>query len=418
MMQFLTSSSRWLLVALAFFIAFPVALNNSVLALFLLAALPAYAPKVWGELKGNAVARAAAVLFALLLLGVAYGATPLSEAFDMLAKYDDLVMIPLFVLAMHEDVTRRRVLRAFLAGMIAIATISWLLGLHVIPMSDWVSQYVLSSTSGQDNPSVFHSHITQGMLMAYTAYLFALYLREARDPRHVALYMGLVLLTAGNVLIMIKGRTGYVVLLALLAWFAWTALSSHFARRGRRLDWRHSLLVLLFPVVLSAVAYVAVPRVHERVQLSVTEFQNWSPHAHLPPNSIGDRLEFYYNSFAILMREPLIGVGTGGFPAAYVQQVAGTGIEATDNPHDEYLLIAIQIGLVGLAALLYLFVTEWRKAAALPGAFERDAARGLVITLAVSCLFNSNLRDHVPGMFFALLSALWFANLSKAQRHG
>ena len=40
--------------------------------------------------------------------------------------------------------------------------------------------------------------------------------------------------------------------------------------------------------------------------------------------------------------------------------------EATVNPHDEYLNIAIQLGIIGLAALLYLFHCEWRLAATLP----------------------------------------------------
>lgn len=418
MPNFLISSSSWLTIVLAFVIAFPVALNNLLLALFLLVALPLYGGKAWETIKNNAVVRPAIMLFALLLLGVAYGATPFGDAVGMLGKYADLAVIPLLVLALREEKTRRRSLLAFLASMVLIAVVSWLIGLHVIPYNEWVIKNLVSSTSTPENPSVFHSHITQGMLMAYAAYLFALYLRDATDLRRRILFSGLILLTAGNVLLMIKGRTGYVVLLALLAWMGWIWLKARLVRQGKALTWRHGVIAILLPAILSVAAYLLVPRIHERVQESVAEYQVWKPHAHKEPNSIGDRLEFYYNSFAIVMRHPFAGVGTGGFEVAYEQQVRGMGIAVTNNPHNEYLLITIQVGVFGFVLLLYLFYSQWRNAANLPTSFEQDAARGLVITIALSCLFNSNLRDHVPGMFFAFMSALLFANLGSGMRHG
>jgi O-antigen ligase len=82
---------------------------------------------------------------------------------------------------------------------------------------------------------------------------------------------------------------------------------------------------------------------------------------------------------------------------------------ATENPHNEYLLIAIQIGLIGLASLLYLFYRQWQVAGRLAQPLYRDLARGMVLMFVVGCLFNSLLVDHTEGLLFAWMSALLFA---------
>jgi O-antigen ligase len=103
----------------------------------------------------------------------------------------------------------------------------------------------------------------------------------------------------------------------------------------------------------------------------------------------------------IVRSHPLAGVGTGGFAAAYARQVEGTGLVPTVNPHNEYLNIAVQLGLAGLVALGWLFFLVWRHAALLPTPLERDLARGLAIAFVVGSLFNSLLMDHAEGLFFA-----------------
>ena len=84
---------------------------------------------------------------------------------------------------------------------------------------------------------------------------------------------------------------------------------------------------------------------------------------------------------------------------------------ATQNPHNEYLLITAQIGLLGLTLLLWLFIVQWRSAQQLPMPMETGLARGLVLTIAIGCLFNSLLLDHSEGLFYAWLSGLLYSGL-------
>ena len=127
--------------------------------------------------------------------------------------------------------------------------------------------------------------------------------------------------------------------------------------------------------------------------------------------SVGLRLEFYRTSLNLIAEHPFIGTGTGSFAKVYADKVAGTRLTHATNPHNEYLNIAIQLGLVGELALLGLFFCVWRFADRLPTARERDLARGLVITFATGCLFNSLLMDHVEGLWFAWATGLLYAGL-------
>jgi O-antigen ligase len=128
-------------------------------------------------------------------------------------------------------------------------------------------------------------------------------------------------------------------------------------------------------------------------------------------SSIGTRMDYYTNTIKIISKNPLLGVGTGGFEAAYAKEIKGTAVAPSNNPHNQFLLFWAQIGAVGLIAFLYLLWTAWRVAARLPSITDKLLAQGLLITIITGCLFNSLLLDHAEGLFFAWLMGLLFAGL-------
>ncbi|MGH8640359.1 MAG: hypothetical protein ACRET6_01540, partial [Burkholderiales bacterium] len=62
------------------------------------------------------------------------------------------------------------------------------------------------------------------------------------------------------------------------------------------------------------------------------------------------------------------------------------------------------------------FWAHWRTAPRLGSAFEQHLARGLLLTIAVGCLFNSLLLDHTEGLFYAWLTGLLFAGLKPPEK--
>lgn len=385
-----------------------VALDNVLLAIVLLGVLFS-ARAVWQMVIQHPVARAAWLLFGMLLLAVFYGATPWREATGVLGKYLDLAFVPLFMILLSGETTRRWAQYAFLAAMGLTLLLSYLVGLKLLPVQHWMSVFTTV-----DNPVIFHSHITQNNMMAFATFIALLKMREGASVllrTTWGLFAGLAL---ANVLFMVQGRTGYLILLALLCWFTWATLGRYLHQRGKVWGWREAtaMLLVFFAVVLAV--FFLSPRLHDRVSLAAGEFQAWQPNQEDLSSSAGTRLSFYYNAIQIVAGNPLMGVGTGGFEAAFAKQTQGIEVRQTPNPHNEYLLITAQTGVVGLALLLYLFYTLWRNAPLLDTAFAQDAARGLVLAYLVNCAFNSALHDHSDGLFFAFMMAVLFANLEVA----
>jgi O-antigen ligase len=84
---------------------------------------------------------------------------------------------------------------------------------------------------------------------------------------------------------------------------------------------------------------------------------------------------------------------------------------AVGQPENQYLLTSVQLGMFGLAALLALFFVQWQVAARIGSRTEAGLARGLVIVMAVGCMFNSFLLDHTEALFYAWLSGLLLTGL-------
>jgi O-antigen ligase len=164
--------------------------------------------------------------------------------------------------------------------------------------------------------------------------------------------------------------------------------------------------------VLAVILLVTPSSFRDRLTLSEEQLEQYETSANAN-TSTGKRLEYYRNSISIAAAHPFAGSGTGAFPKAYAQEVKGMPADLTRNPHNEYLLIMVQIGTPGLALLLLLFCAEWRLAEWLPTPLERHIARALVLTIAFGSLFNSLLLDHTEGLLHAWLIGLLFGGLKR-----
>jgi O-antigen ligase len=395
---------QWFVILIGLSVPISVALDNVLLAFVLLGALFSLG-SISRIAVSHPVARAALLLFSVLLVAMFYGATPLTEAFSVLAKYVDLMFVPIFIFLLSDEVIRRRARYGFLAAMAITLVVSYLVGMKIIPVMFWMNEFTEPS-----NPVIFHSHITQNNMMAFAIFLALLEWREATTLRQRMVWAAFSILGTVNVLFMVQGRTGYLITLVLLGWFAWASLARQMRKRGKKWGWRQETLVVLGLVIVAAAAYQTSSRLHERVAQVVSDYQAWTPD-HGKFTSTGQRLDFYSNTLQIVRQHAGFGIGTGSFPAAYLQQIQGKDVTVTNNPHNEYLMITVQTGMFGLALLLYLFYTQWRTAPLLPTAFEQDAARGLVIAYVTNCSLNSALMDHADGLFFAFMSAALFAGL-------
>src|SRR5689334_7982549 len=387
-------AQRYVAIALGFSIPLSTALDNVLAGLLLLLWLIGgeYRTKL-ETIRNHPVALAALALFAVSIVAMMWNTGTTAEGLVFVRKYSNLLLIPILVTVFTEPQDRSRGLIAFSIALIATLLASYALAIGVLPPGG-----VILGT--MDDPSAFKYRISHNVLMAFACLLFAQFARNAAGRARWAWAL-LALLALINVMLMVKGRTGYVILVGLtLLWI------------GTSLRWKGLLAALLLIGAGFGVLYQVSASFHARVNQTTDEATQWRPGV-ATETSVGLRLEFYRNTVEIIQRHPLLGVGTGGFAKVYEDQVRGTPMAATHNPHNLYLLLAVQFGILGLAALAMLFYAHWRCARRLPMRSDAVLAYGILLTLALGGLFNSMLIDHTESMLFAWVSGLLFGGLSR-----
>ncbi len=384
---------RWGTIAIGASIPVSIALDNVLTAIVLLAWLVGiqYQTKLmlaWN----NPVYRAALLLFALLLAGTLYGSQVPGDAKLYLLKYSDLALVPVLGWAFIKASSREQGLRMLAGGLALVLLISCALKIGLIPPNPWLR-------GTPDSPIVFKLRLTQNILTAFSAFLFA-WLCCSSQSRAGKIGWGLLsVLAIINIMLMVEGATGYILLITLVLLFGW-----------QRARFRGVAIAVGSAVCVVTLLSLIPGTFQTRVQQIIQELRH--ERADRPAStSTGFRLEFYRNTLALIQKNPMIGTGTGSFPAVYAKQVEGTGSVASKNPHNEFMLITVQIGAVGLAAFLWLLWQQWRLAPQLPTPMERGLAQGLVLMMGIVCMLNSALLDHTEGLLYAWLTALLYAGL-------
>jgi O-antigen ligase len=390
--------SRWSAIALGVSIPVSTALDNVLLAVILAAwAFSGQARKTANLLSRNYALLCPLLLFGLLAVGTLYGESPQREAFAHLSKYADLLFIPVFATLFRDGETRSKALHAFAATVAVVVVLSYMIRLGILPAMPLITGVV-------ESPTVFKLKITHSLLVAFGAFLFAWLGSTTADRRLRLVWYTLSLLAALNVLLLVKGATAYLTLGALVV--LW----------GSQRVGRHGAIGAILVLATMATMLIALPTpFQERVLLIKQEIQDWrADKVSTQPSSTGLRLDAYKNTLGVIAEHPLTGAGTGGFSLAYATQVRGRGIPETSNPHNEYLNIAAQIGISGMAILITMFWLQWRSAQYLDSPMETSLARGLVLTMAIGCMVNSLLLDHTEGLFYAWFSGLLYGGLKYA----
>lgn len=390
---------RWSSIAIGFTIPVSIALDNLLLAVMLLAWLigTQYRQKIalaWH----NPVYRAALLLFTILIIGTAYGRQAPGDAGLYLSKYADLALIPLLGWSFVASAARRRGVLALAFSLSLVLLLSYAVKSGVMPSPGWLP-------TPSESPVVFKLRLTHNILMAYGAFVFVWLALTTAAIRPRILWAVAAGMAVINVTLMVNGITGYLVLGGLFILFSW-----------QRARWRGLIASFVAGIVLTALLLNIPGPFQKRIDGVMNELLT-ADASRPAASSDGYRFEFYRNTFELIKKHPLLGTGTGSFPAVYAEQVQGSGSIESRNPHNEFLLIAVQTGLVGLTAFLWLLWQQWRFAPLLPTPLEKALAQGLVVTMIVVCLFNSALLDHTEGLLYAWLSALLYAGLGSRQNN-
>ena len=252
---------------------------------------------------------------------------------------------------------------------------------------------------------ILRNHVTQGMALTTGALLALVLLTHARRGSWQQWACGAAaMLMVANVVFVAYGRSGYLVL-AITSTAVALGLS-----RGRA---RGVALAAL--VVLALAALQFSPLINQRFEQGVQEMTQ-ADTGQL--TSMGIRRVMWDTAAAVAREAPLLGHGLGSFGEEYRRAVTAryTGWQATltEDPHNQYLLILAETGLLGMAAFAWLLFSTVRQP--VRGPF-RLIGIALLLAWCVTSLFSSHFHTFNEGHLIAIMLGVCLARESVTRDH-
>ncbi len=348
----------------------PLANAGALLVLVSFALLPSARQRLRAALALPLV-RAALLVLAVLAAAMLWSEAPLALRLKYWWDWRTLLLL-IVCLVLFDDVSaRRQALIAWIAVAALIAVYSfwaWLQGV---------------SPAGTDHGSpgiVARNSTTQGMAFAAACFL-ALMLAfgdRATDRRMRLLLAAAAVLLACNLVFITSSRSGHLMLLILLAGAVVQLLAG----------WRRVAAIAVLPLA-AALAFSLSPMLQTRFGMMVDELR--APLASEQISGMGIRVVMWRVSAQMALERPLLGYGTGGFPAAYESAIKrssyrGWAATPTIDPHNQYLLVQLQAGIVGSAAFAWFLLAGFRSRSPDPW---RAAGKALLLGWCASALATS-----------------------------
>ncbi|MES2998366.1 MAG: O-antigen ligase family protein [Pseudomonadota bacterium] len=340
--------------------------------------------KQYEILRMNPLAFMFLVFFALFVVGLSYTEAPLPAALHTLLKYSKFLFGFFLFSIFADEKTARYASFSFLVAVTLTLLLSYC---KFFAAYDFLRKF-------PNDSGVFKDHIFTGFILAFGSYCYALIAFSEKKWRLTAIV--LFLLAVYDVLFINMGRSGYIVFISLFLLLGW-----------QQFHWKGFAVALVITIFLVASTLYFSANFDDRLSITQHDIQQYDKGT--MDTSIGLRLSFYKNSLQLLRQHPWIGTGTGGFAQAYAK------VEdrwMTTNPHNEYLNIAVQFGLLGIIVLLSLFFIHWHESFRL-ATMRKNFAQAVLVSIAVGSLFNSWLMDVTQGCFYVFFTVLAFSKPCK-----
>lgn len=364
-----------------------------------------------GDLRGrlqqiarNPVAVVSAAMFLWMALATTYSTVSWAQSSRCLLKYREFLYLPMLVTVFAGDERLRRLaLRSFYIGAGVAMALSY---------GEWAFGYDAGLPSTNGDYVVAKDRIIHSLFIALLLFCAALELYRPGTRRDATgngrrrrwLYGSVIVLASINLLFMVHGRTGYVVMGVLIV----LALTQQHRLRG-------FVAGLVLVGCLGLMAHGISAGIKSRATQTVRQIE----HQFGGPQDVAfdPRLQFYKTTLVLLCRHPLIGTGTGSFAKEYAGLADVPSYFPTSDPHSEYLHLATQLGIPGALGFVALLALQWWLARRLPP-FEARLAHGTTALIGVGALFNSLIMSVTGGLIFAWFSGLAFSEWPGMRRSG
>jgi O-antigen ligase len=374
----------WLAVAVAVSLPWSTSATGILVVVWLVALIPTLDVAALRREFRSAAGGLPVLLWLFAALGMLWADVTFAERIFGLGGFHKLLIIPLLLVQFRRSERGHLVLYGFLISCAVLQLASWILyGLWLADPSWVIIPNKLRGIPVKD----YIAQSSEFLICAFALLIAAIERARVREHLIAAVLAISAALFLANIFYVATGRTAIVVVALLFVVLAF-----------REFGWKGLLGAGLVGAILLGVVWASSPLLRERVIQSVEEMR--SSRTENAIDSTGPRLEFWKKSLSFIVEAPVIGHGTGSIAEQFRRAAGTTGAAAirADNPHNQVFGVAIQLGLVGAALLVAMWIAH--LALFRGGGFV--AGIGLVIVLQniVSSLFNSHLFDFFHGWLY------------------
>lgn len=370
----------WLAICVGVALPWSTTATGICIAAWIMAVVPTVdAASVRREL-GTAAGGLPALLWLVGALGMFWADVNWGARLAGLGGFNRLLLIPLLLTHFRRSEHGGWVIYGFLASSVGVLAVSYFLVLA--PGLTWRGNV----------PGVpVHDDIFQGSEFLVCAFAVAgAAWHEYRSERWTTALALTVLgaLFLLNFAFSLVSRASLLVVPVLGVLLGW-----------REMRWKGVASACVLLTLIGAGAWAASPSLRFRIQQSIEEVRDYR--ASQEATSLGLHAAFLRESLAIVGSAPLIGHGTGTIYEQFRNVTAGgsgaAGVTA-DNPHNQTLAVAIQLGLTGTIVLWVMWTAHLLlfRGRSLLGWF------GLVVVIEniVSSAAHSHLFDFNSGWLY------------------
>ena len=329
--------------------------------------------------------------FALSLI---WTEAPIDIALLAFNKHSKLLEIAMLVVLIRNARDARIAILAFFASQAFFVLSSW--GMTTGFRVPWAT----SAPNPAYQYVVYSTYLDQTLIFSSAAAVFWHLREEWNSTAWLAVALAVAAVT--NNLFLQEGKTGYIATLMILTLVIMWEIPK---------KWRLAVFVLA-PTVIGIAMYAGSSKFQAKVTQILHESQNYSAQGDNASSS-GFRLHAWRRSLEAIAEQPLTGHGVGSWTqtvkrieGANANKVFGDG--ASSNPHQEFLLWGVELGVGGALLLIFLMVALIRDSLRFDTPVRR-ATLSVVAVMVVACLFNSSLYDALIGDFFCVTLGLLLA---------
>jgi len=353
------------------------------------------------SILGNKLSVASIVFFFVHVLGLLW-TEDIDWGLHMVKKmWHFLLLLPILL-----TITKREYVEYYLLGFLVAMCASELLSYLV-----WFEIIDPFKNATVQNPTPFMSHISYNPFLTIAIYLVCHRILFNKNIKNITLCIACFFVITMTINMFITGgRAGQVMFFVALG----ILIFQYF--KGSRV--KSFFITLVAIPLIFMIAYNSSSIFNQRVDQAISGITGYAEHLDNDgKSSIGIRLLYAENTLRIIKDHPLIGVGTGDFPSEYerVNMLYHPQVNMlTVHPHNMYLLVFAQLGIVGLISLLSIFYYQIKIALSSTTPFNKNFGIALPLLFLVIMWSDAYLLGHYTTTLFVFMSSFLYKTYEEA----